>query len=198
MSEDNRAKRFDDFNKLTAEKKQQELWLIGDMNKGTLRDIAKNVGTMREQLDALVTTTVKNEFQSPVIPSKPVSAPVQKAIPVNAPPARQPDPVQPEEPSEKPAYEQGKWYNLEGTMKDDPTLRKGTSKAGKDWKLASFRVDLPTETVKVTLWNDLATEAMQYVAGERLALNDMVVKEFYEGTPQFNSGNHTKITVLPQ
>ena len=99
MSEDNRAKRFDDFNKLTAEKKQQELWLIGDMNKGTLRDIAKNVGTMLEQMDALVTTTVKNEFKNPVAPT-PVTAPVQTAVPANAPPARQPDPVQPPQPQQ--------------------------------------------------------------------------------------------------
>ena len=82
-------------------------------------------------------------------------------------------------------------------MKDDPTLRKGTSeKTGKDWKLAAFRMDLPTATVRVTLWGELATEAMQYVAGEELALNGMLVKEFYEGTPQLNSGKYTKITVL--
>ena len=111
-------------------------------------------------------------------------------------PTETPTQTEPRDSPEPEGFVVGKWIDISGVMKDDPTLRKGTSTAGKDWKLASFRMDLPTATVRITLWGELATEAMQYVAGEEIALNGMLVKEFYEGTPQLNSGNYTKITVL--
>lgn len=182
---------FDKFKDKSPEDQALEFYVCLSNLERMQRKIAQDTSNILELLTAKKTEKeIKAEFKTPV---------AEKPTPVaqsDTPPAQEPEPEQPEEPTDGPEFVQGAWIDISGTMKDDPTLRKGTSAAGKDWKLASFRMDLPTATVKITLWNELAAEAMQYVAGENIALNGMLVKEFYEGTPQLNSGNYTKITVL--
>ena len=92
----------------------------------------------------------------------------------------------------------GKWCDIEGVLKDDPQLISGIKQDGDEWKLSYFRMDLPTQTVKVTLWGDLATEIRQYTAGEHIALNGLMAKEPYkdDGPIELSSGNYTKIKVL--
>jgi len=143
----------------------------------------------KEQFQPASTINVTNEAKTEPKPEEP------------KPEKTKPKPTQPKKEKKEDKtniVEVGQWCDVEGVLKDDPILSKGDRADGTEWRRANFRLDLPTQTVRVTLWDELASEIMQYVAGEHVALNGLMAKEPYkEGAYiELNSGKYTKITVL--
>jgi len=163
-----------------------------------LTAIRQDVNAIRRLLTELVTITSDMKSLSAKEQFQPASA-IERPEP--EPEKPKPKPTQPKKEKKEDKtniVEVGQWCDVEGVLKDDPILSKGDRADGTEWRRANFRLDLPTQTVRVTLWDELASEIMQYVAGEHVALNGLMVKEPYkEGAYiELNSGKYTKITVL--
>lgn len=96
-----------------------------------------------------------------------------------------------------PILEVGTYVTVEGNLLDDPVQRDVDTTRGPT-SVTNFRIKLDDgQTVKVGLWEDKADKAMDLVAGVRVHLTSMKVKEPYDGVPQLSSAKYTKVSEVP-
>lgn len=97
-----------------------------------------------------------------------------------------------ESPEDAPKLEVGKYVDLEVPIIDSPEMKKGNKKDGTEWVRTTFTVNVDGKEIRVTLWDDLAKEGMEYSAGQYIKFKGIQVKE-YEGKLQLNSARYTEI-----
>lgn len=102
----------------------------------------------------------------------------------------QTNPLKPQTPP--PKLEVGKYVDLEVPIIDMPEMNKGNRSDGTEWKRTTFKVNLDGDEIRVTLWDDLADEGMQYSAGQYIKFKGIQVKE-YKGDLQLTSSRYTEI-----
>ena len=83
---------------------------------------------------------------------------------------------------------------IHGQIVDDP-LQRDIDTARGPVTVANFRLDDGTGEVRVSLWRDLAEEAMDLQSGAMVRLEYMNVREPFDGLLQVSSGAFTKIVV---
>ena len=86
-----------------------------------------------------------------------------------------------------PKLEEGKFIKeIEGELKDDPVQRDVDTSRG-TVTVTNFRLTDGVTEVRVSLWEDLAEEVMDFVAGNSIKLTNMSIKEPYDGLMQISS-----------
>jgi len=111
-------------------------------------------------------------------------------VPVGQQPQRQP------EASDSPfgkLVPQGFATKIEGTLVDDPLRKDVSLKDGNVTKVTNFRITDGTTEIRVGLWEPLANEVMTKVAGDKITLLNMSVKDYYEGILQVQSNRKTEL-----
>ena len=100
------------------------------------------------------------------------------------------NPLEPQKPT--PKLEVGKYVDLEVPIVNNPEMSKGNRQDGTEWIRTNFTVNVDGQELRVTLWDDLAKEGMEYSAGQYIKFKGIQVKE-YEGKLQLNSARYTEI-----
>ena len=85
---------------------------------------------------------------------------------------------------------------IEGELLDDPSYKDFNRKDGSVGSVASFRVNDGSGQARVSMWDDKANYAMNFVKGDRVLITSLMVKEPYEGVTQLSGGKYTEITKL--
>jgi replication factor A1 len=84
---------------------------------------------------------------------------------------------------------------VQGQLLDDPIQRDIDTSRGPA-TVTNFRIDDDTGEARVSLWRDLAEEAMDLTAGAEVRIENLNVREPFDGLIQVSSGTFTKIAVL--
>jgi len=84
---------------------------------------------------------------------------------------------------------------VQGQLLDDPIQRDIDTSRGPA-TVTNFRIDDDTGEARVSLWRDLAEEAMDLTAGAEVRIENLNMREPFDGLIQVSSGTFTKITVL--
>lgn len=94
----------------------------------------------------------------------------------------------------KTKLEVGKYVNkVSGILVDDTSQREVDTQYGPN-TVTNFRMTIEGEgEVRVSLWGDLAKDAMNYTAGDSITLTNMKVNPPYDGLLQLGSCRRTKI-----
>lgn len=86
---------------------------------------------------------------------------------------------------------------VQGQVVDEPLQRQIETVRG-DATVTGFRIDDGTGEARVSLWRELAEEAMDLKAGAEVRLEYMNVREPFDDLIQLSSGSFTKIVVLKE
>lgn len=91
--------------------------------------------------------------------------------------------------------ENQKNITIEGQLLDDPVQRDLETIRGPA-TVTNFRIDDSTGSARVSLWRDLAEEAMELTAGAYIRLEYVNVREPFDGLIQVSNGSFTKLIVV--
>ena len=84
---------------------------------------------------------------------------------------------------------------IEGHLLDDPVQKDVNTRKGPS-SVTNFRLDDGTGEARVSLWGDLANSAMGLVLGDKVQITSLMVKTPYDGLPQVQGGNWSKVIKL--
>jgi ssDNA-binding replication factor A large subunit len=84
---------------------------------------------------------------------------------------------------------------IEGQLLDDPIQRDIETVRGPA-TVTNFRIDDGTGEARVSLWRELAEEAMDLTGGAYIRLEYVNVREPFDGLIQVSSGSFTKLIIL--
>lgn len=90
----------------------------------------------------------------------------------------------------------GEWVKkLTGTLLDDPVQKSVDTRSGPT-TITNASLDCEYGEVKLGFWGDKGDKLIQFVAGDRVQLKNLQVKDEYQGITQLNSGRYTDIKLV--
>ncbi|HIE14734.1 TPA: hypothetical protein EYP70_05620 [Candidatus Bathyarchaeota archaeon] len=98
---------------------------------------------------------------------------------------------------EKIADENGP-ITIEGYVLSKPFLREVVTNRGEVIKVATFLLGEGEKKIEVSLWRELAEEALTVTVGDKVKIRNAYVKRSFDGTPEITSGALTSMEKLVQ